>query len=155
MSFPTHRPRRLRRNEALRGLVRETKLSVSSMVYPLFACPGTNVRKEVSSMPGIYQQSVDQIVEECREVAGLGIPAVILFGLPEHKDEIGSEASAADAAVQRSVAAIKKALPDLIVITDVCLCEYTSHGHCGVVEDGEVANDASVGILASAALSHA
>jgi len=155
MTFPVHRPRRLRRTEALRGLVRETRLSTGGLVYPMFACPGTKVRTEVSSMPGVFQQSVDQIVEECREVAGLGIPAVILFGLPEHKDEIGSEASAGDAAVQRSVAAIKKALPNLIVITDVCLCEYTSHGHCGVIKDGGVANDASVEILANAALSHA
>jgi len=107
MSFPTHRPRRLRRNEALRGLVRETKLSVSSMVYPLFACPGTKVRTEVSSMPGIFQQSVDQIVEECREVADLGIPAIILFGLPEHKDELASEAYDANGAVQRSIEAIE------------------------------------------------
>jgi porphobilinogen synthase len=155
MTFPTHRPRRLRRTEALRGFVRETRLSTSGLVYPMFACPGMNVRVEVGSMPGIYQQSVDQIVEECREVAGLGIPAVILFGLPEHKDEKGSEATATDAAVQRSIEAIKKALPQLIVITDVCLCEYTSHGHCGVVKDGEVLNDPTLEILAAAALSHA
>jgi len=155
MSFPIHRPRRLRRNEAIRGLARETRLTTSGLVYPLFACPGKNVRKEVSSMPGIYQQSVDHILEECREVAGLGIPAVILFGLPAHKDEIGSEASEADAAVQRSVTAIKKALPGLIVITDVCLCEYTSHGHCGIVKGGEVLNDPSLERLAAAALSHA
>jgi porphobilinogen synthase len=155
MTFPIHRPRRLRRTEALRGLVRETRLSKSGLVYPMFACPGTKMRTEVSSMPGIYQQSVDHIVEECREAAGLGIPAVILFGLPEHKDETGSEASAADAAVQRAVAAIKKATPEMIVITDVCLCEYTSHGHCGVIEDGEVANDPSLVRLADAALSQA
>jgi porphobilinogen synthase len=155
MTFPIHRPRRLRRTEALRGMVRETRLSTAGLVYPMFACPGTKVRTEVSSMPGICQQSVDHIVEECREVAGLGIPAVILFGLPERKDETGSEASGADAAVQRAVAAIKKAMPELIVITDVCLCEYTSHGHCGVIEDGEVANDPSLVRLADAALSHA
>ena len=155
MTFPTHRPRRLRRTEALRGLVRETQLSTHGLVYPMFACPGANVRTEVSSMPGIYQQSPDQIVEECREVAGLGIPAVILFGLPEHKDETGSEAFAAHGAVQRSIEAIRKAKLDLIVITDVCLCEYTSHGHCGVIQNGEVANDATLKILADAALSHA
>src|SRR5580700_5174666 len=132
MTFPVHRPRRLRRTEALRGLVRETRLSIGGLVYPMFACPGTKVRTEVSSMPGVYQQSVDQIVEECREVADLGIPGVILFGLPEHKDETGSEASAASGAVQRSVEAIKKAKLNLLVITDVCLCEYTSHGHCGL-----------------------
>ena len=155
MTFPIHRPRRLRRNEALRGFVRETRLSASGMVYPMFACPGTNVRKEVSSMPGIYQQSVDQIVEECREVAGVGIPAVILFGLPEHKDELGTEAADARGAVQRSIEAIRKAKLNLLVIADVCLCEYTSHGHCGVVKDGEVLNDPTLVLLADAALSHA
>jgi porphobilinogen synthase len=155
VTFPVHRPRRLRRNEALRGFVRETRLSASGMVYPMFACPGTNVRKEVSSMPGIYQQSVDQIVEECREVAGLGIPAVILFGLPEHKDELGTEAADADGAVQRSIEAIRKAKLNLLVIADVCLCEYTSHGHCGVVKDGDVLNDPTLVLLADAALSNA
>jgi porphobilinogen synthase len=155
MTFPVHRPRRLRRNEALRGFVRETRLSTSGLVYPMFACPGTKVRTEVSSMPGIFQQSVDQIVEECREVAGLGIPAVILFGLPEKKDEVGSEASDANGAVQRAIEAIRKAKLELLVITDVCLCEYTSHGHCGVIEKGDVANDPSVERLADAALSHA
>jgi porphobilinogen synthase len=125
------------------------------MVYPMFACPGTNVRKEVSSMPGIYQQSVDQIVEECREVAGLGIPAVILFGLPEHKDELGTEAADAQGAVQRSIEAIRKAKLNLLVLADVCLCEYTSHGHCGVMKDGEVLNDPTLVLLADAALSHA
>jgi len=155
VTFPIHRPRRLRRNEALRGFVRETRLSANGMVYPMFACPGTNVRKEVSSMPGIYQQSVDQIVEECREVAGLGIPAVILFGLPEHKDELGTEAADAHGAVQRSIEAIRKAKLSLLVIADVCLCEYTSHGHCGVMKDGEVLNDPTLVLLADAALSHA
>jgi porphobilinogen synthase len=155
VTFPIHRPRRLRRNEALRGFVRETRLSASGMVYPMFACPGTNVRKEVSSMPGIYQQSVDQIVEECREVAGLGIPAVILFGLPEHKDELGTEAADAQGAVQRSIEAIRKAKLNLLVLADVCLCEYTSHGHCGVMKGGEVLNDPTLVLLADAALSHA
>ncbi len=157
MTFPVHRPRRLRRTEALRGFVRETRLSTKGLVYPMFACPGTKVRTEVSSMPGIFQQSVDQIVEECREVAGLGIPAVVLFGLPEKKDEVGSEASDANGAVQRAVEAIKKAKLDLLVITDVCLCEYTSHGHCGVVdaEKGEILNDPSIQRLADAAVSHA
>lgn len=155
MSFPTHRTRRLRRTEALRGLTRETQLSTRGLVYPMFACPGKNVRTEVASMPGVYQQSPDQIVEECREVADLGIPAVILFGLPEHKDATGSEASAAHGAVQLSIEAIRKAKLGLIVITDVCLCEYTDHGHCGVIENGEVANDPTLAILANAALSHA
>jgi porphobilinogen synthase len=155
VSFPIHRPRRLRRSEALRGFVRETRLSTAGLVYPMFACPGRNVRTEVSSMPGIFQQSPDQIVEECREVADLGIPAVLLFGLPAHKDETGSEAAAADAAVQLSIEAIRKAKLNLLVLTDVCLCEYTSHGHCGVVKDGEVLNDPSVALLADVALSHA
>lgn len=155
MSFPIHRLRRIRRTEALRGLVRETQLSTHGLVYPMFACPGKNVRVEVSSMPGIYQQSPDKIAEECREVAGLGIPAVILFGLPEHKDAAGLESSSAQGAVQLSVDAIRKAKLDLIVITDVCLCEYTDHGHCGLIENGEVANDPTLEILANAALSHA
>jgi porphobilinogen synthase len=155
MTFPVQRPRRLRRTEALRGFVRETRLTTSGLVYPMFACPGTKIRTEVTSMPGVYQQSVDQIVEECREVADLGIPAVILFGLPEHKDELGSEAHDANGAVQRSVEAIRKAKIDLLIITDVCLCEYTSHGHCGVIKGDEVLNDPSVALLADAALSHA
>lgn len=155
MTFPTQRPRRLRRSEALRGFVRENHLSTTGLVYPMFACPGKGVRTEVSSMPGVYQQSPDQIVEECREVADLGIPAVILFGLPDRKDETGSEAADPNAAVQRSIDAIRKAKLNLLVITDVCLCEYTSHGHCGVVKDGEVLNDPSIELLANAALSHA
>ena len=155
MSFPTHRPRRLRRTEALRDFVRETRLSTQGLIYPMFVCPGSKVRKEVSSMPGIYQQSVDQIVEECREVADLGIPGVILFGLPEKKDERGLEAASPHGAVQGAIAAIKRAKLNLLVITDVCLCEYTSHGHCGVVKDGEIQNDPTLEFLAEAALSHA
>jgi porphobilinogen synthase len=155
MTFPVHRPRRLRRTEALRGFVRETRLTTSGLVYPMFACPGQNVRTEVNSMPGIYQQSVDRIVEECREVADLGIPAVILFGLPEHKDELASEAYDANGAVQRAIEAIRKAKLELLVMTDVCLCEYTSHGHCGVIKGDEVLNDPSLVLLADAALSHA
>jgi porphobilinogen synthase len=144
----------LRRTEALRGLVRETRVSAAGLIYPMFACPGNKVRVEVSSMPGVYQQSPDQIVEECREVADLGVPAVILFGLPEKKDETGSEAASPTGAVQRSIEAIRKAKLNLVVITDVCLCEYTSHGHCGVIKDGEVLNDPSIALLADAALSH-
>lgn len=155
MTFPTRRPRRLRRSEAIRSFVRETRLSTAGFLYPMFACPGTKVRLEVSSMPGICQQSVDNIVEECREVEGLGIPGVILFGLPERKDETGSEASSATGAVQRAVEAIRKANLRLLVVTDVCLCEYTSHGHCGVLDGEEVVNDATLEILADAALSHA
>jgi porphobilinogen synthase len=145
----------LRRSEALRGFVRETNLTTSGLVYPMFACPGTKVRTEVSSMPGVFQQSPDQIAEECREIADLGVPGVILFGLPEHKDAMGSEAASAQGAVQRSIEAIRKAKLDLLVITDVCLCEYTSHGHCGVIKDGDVLNDPTLDLLAEAALSHA
>jgi porphobilinogen synthase len=155
MSFPTHRGRRLRRNEALRGLVRETRLSAAGLIYPMFVCPGQKVRQEVSSMPGVFQQSADQIVEECREVESLGIPGVILFGLPEKKDARGMSSVAADGVVQRAIEAIRKAKLKLLVITDVCLCEYTDHGHCGVIENGEVANDATLEILAKQAVSHA
>jgi len=155
MSFPTHRPRRLRRTEALRGLVRETRLSAAGLIYPMFVCPGTNVRKEVSSMPGVYQQSADKIVEECREVEGLGLPGVILFGLPESKDARGSSSTSAHGVVQKAIEAIRKSKLSLLVITDVCLCEYTDHGHCGVIENGDVANDATLPILATQAVSHA
>ena len=155
MAFPTQRPRRLRRSETLRSVVRETQLSTHGLLYPMFACPGKKLRTEVSSMPGIYQQSPDQIVEECREVANLGIPGVILFGLPEHKDDTGSEAASPQGAVQRSIEAIRKAKLDLLIVTDVCLCEYTSHGHCGLIKNGEVLNDPSLALLAEAALSHA
>ncbi|MFI5094886.1 MAG: porphobilinogen synthase [Candidatus Acidiferrum sp.] len=155
MSFPTHRPRRLRRSEALRGLVRETRLTTAGLIYPMFVCPGTKVRKEVGSMPGVHQQSVDQIVEECREVEALGIPGVILFGLPESKDPRGTVSTSAQGVVQRAIEEIRKAKLNLLVITDVCLCEYTDHGHCGVIENGAVANDATLPILAAQALSHA
>jgi porphobilinogen synthase len=155
MSFPTHRGRRLRRNEALRGLVRETRLSAAGLIYPMFVCPGQKIRQGVSSMPGVFQQSEDQIVEECREVESLGIPGVILFGLPEKKDARGMSSIAADGVVQRAIEAIRKANLKLLVITDVCLCEYTDHGHCGVIEEGEVANDATLDILAKQAVSHA
>lgn len=155
MSFPVHRPRRLRKTELLRGLVRETRLSAANFVYPMFVCPGTSARQEVSSMPGVFQQSADRIVEDCREVEGLGIPSVILFGLPETKDPRGESSLQQSGVVQRAIDAIRKAKLNLVVITDVCLCEYTDHGHCGVVENGEVANDATLTILAEQALSHA
>jgi porphobilinogen synthase len=155
MSLPAHRPRRLRRSELLRSLVRETRLSTQGLIYPMFVCPGKTVRNEVGSMPGVAQQSVDRIVEECREVEQLGVPAVILFGLPEKKDETGSEAVSPDGVVQRAIEAIRKAQLKLLVLTDVCLCEYTSHGHCGVIHEGDVQNDATVEILAAEALSHA
>lgn len=155
MTFPIERPRRLRANEAIRGLVRETRLSASGLIYPMIVCPGSGVRNEVSSMPGVFQQSADKLVEECREAEALGIPAVILFGIPEKKDEKGSEAYAATGVVQRAIEAIRKAKLKLLVITDVCLCEYTSHGHCGLVENGEVQNDATLELLVAEALSHA
>jgi porphobilinogen synthase len=155
VSFPLHRPRRLRRSEKIRELVRENRLSAGGFIYPMFVCPGTRVRNKVSSMPGVYQQSADQIVEECREVEGLGIPGVILFGLPESKDAQGKSSLATDGVVQRAVEGIKKAKLDLVVVTDVCLCEYTDHGHCGVIDRGEVMNDATVEILSEQALSHA
>ena len=155
MTFPIHRPRRLRRTELMRTLVRETRLTTAGLVYPMFVCPGSKVRQEVSSMPGVFQQSADQIVEECREVAGLGLSAVILFGLPESKDAKGSSSLLANGVVQGAVEGIKKANLNLLVITDVCLCEYTDHGHCGVIENGEVANDTTLEILAQQALSHA
>lgn len=155
MSFPAQRPRRLRRTEALRNLVRETRLNTAGLIYPMFVCPGTKVRKEVASMPGIFQQSVDLLVKECVEVESLGIPGVILFGLPESKDARGSSSTSSQGVVQQAIEAIRKAKLNLLVITDVCLCEYTDHGHCGVIEHGEVANDATVTVLAEQALSHA
>ena len=155
MSFPVQRPRRLRGSEAIRCLVRETRLSTAGFIYPMFVCPGTNVRKEVGSMPGVHQQSVDEIVKECREVESLDIPAVILFGLPESKDPRGASSLAKTGVVQRAIEAIKATKLNLLVITDVCLCEYTDHGHCGVLEHGEVMNDATLEILAQQALSHA
>jgi porphobilinogen synthase len=155
MSFPVHRPRRLRKTELLRGLVRETRLTVANFIYPMFVCPGASVRQEVSSMPGVFQQSADKIVEDCREVESLGIRGVILFGLPETKDPRGASSLQKDGVVQRAIEAIRKAKLNLIVITDVCLCEYTDHGHCGVIENGEVANDATLEILAEQSLSHA
>jgi len=155
MYFPDYRPRRLRRTENLRRMIRETALSVDDLIYPLFAVPGTGVREPISSMPGQYHLSVDKLVEETAAAKDLGIPAVLLFGLPETKDELGSFAYYPDGIVQRAVAAIKKSVPDIIVITDVCLCDYTSHGHCGLVKDGEVDNDATLELLARVALSHA
>src|SRR5712671_904140 len=136
MPFPATRLRRLRQNDRLRSLVRETRLTPDALVYPLFVCPGSGVRKEVSSMPGVFNLSVDQAVKEAREAKSLGISAIILFGLPEHKDEVASGAWANDGITQRVIRAIKSEVKDLLVIADVCLCEYTSHGHCGVVVNG-------------------
>lgn len=160
VGFPTVRLRRLRMTEQFRKMVAETQLSVNDLIYPLFVCPGQNVKREVRSMPGVYQQSIDNLIRDCEEIYKLGIPAVILFGIPEHKDEYGSEAYDENGIIQRAVRALKKEIPELVIITDVCLCEYTSHGHCGIVKEVapgkyEIANDETVELLAKEALSHA
>ena len=155
MNFPIYRPRRLRRNEKLRELMRETSLDPRSFIYPLFIGPGRDKALPVASMPGVYQLSVDRAVRECSEVAALGIPAVILFGLPEHKDAFGSEAYADTGVVQQAIRAIKERHRELLIVTDVCLCEYTDHGHCGVIQNGDVDNDSTLELLAKEALSHA
>jgi porphobilinogen synthase len=160
MSFPESRPRRTRRSEGLRRMVRETALTPANFMYPLFIVPGTGVKKEIASLPGQYHLSVDQVAREAEEVAKLGIPSVILFGLPEKKDDVGSEAWHPEGTVQRATRAIKKAVPDLVVAADTCFCEYTSHGHCGVILDksskkADVDNDATLENLGRAALSYA
>ncbi|HVA00188.1 MAG TPA: porphobilinogen synthase [Terriglobia bacterium] len=152
MPFPTHRPRRLRRTEGLRGLIEETRLSMRSLIYPMFVCPGSGVKDEIGSMPGNYRWSVDLLAEECKGVYDLGIPAVILFGIPESKDDVGSGAYDPDGIVQRAVRKIKKAVPELLLICDVCLDEYTSHGHCGLIKNGEVDNDSTLELLGKTAL---
>jgi porphobilinogen synthase len=155
MSFPEERPRRLRRTERLRAAVRETRLGPENLVYPLFVVPGEGVRREISSLPGCFHLSVDEVAREAREVESLGIMGVILFGLPVSKDLVGSEGYADDGVVQQAVRAIRSECRDLLVITDVCLCEYTSHGHCGVVDGGVVRNDETLPLLARMAVSHA
>jgi len=155
MPFPTQRLRRLRSTEAIRGLVRETRLSPRQFILPLFVCPGEGVRREIGSMPGHSQMSIDETVRECEEVESLGIGGVILFGLPESKDEMASGAYDDNGIVQRAIRAIKREVPRLLVMTDVCNCEYTSHGHCGYVKDGDVDNDTTLQWLAKSALSHA
>jgi porphobilinogen synthase len=155
VSFPAERPRRLRRSERLRALVRETRVTPEHLIYPLFVAPGEGLRREIPSLPGCFHLSVDQAATEAREVESLGIAGVILFGLPSAKDPVGSEGYAEDGVVQKAVRAIRAACRDLLVITDVCLCEYTSHGHCGVVADGEVKNDPTLELLARMAVSHA
>ncbi len=146
--------RRLRKTENLRKMVRENFIRKEDLIYPLFVVPGKKVKKEVPSMPGVFQMSIDNIVKECKEIEELGIPAIILFGIPEEKDEIGSDAMSDDGIVQRCIREIKKEVKDLTVITDVCFCEYTSHGHCGIVRNGDVDNDATIENLAKEALSH-
>jgi len=155
MKFPTYRPRRLRRNEKLRQLIRETSLEPRNFIYPLFVGPGKDNAQPVSSMPGVAQLTVDRAVRECQDVSALGIPAVILFGIPERKNAVASEAYADDGVVQQAIRAIKDKLPELLVITDVCLCEYTDHGHCGVIKNGDVDNDSTLELLAKESLSHA
>ena len=155
MNFPTTRMRRLRKNPAIREMVRETTLTTKDLVLPLFVIYGKGVKKPISSMPGHFQMSVEHIVAEAKEVFDLGIPAVILFGIPETKDETGSSAFDPKGPVQEAIRAIKKAVPRLLVITDVCMCEYTSHGHCGIIKDGDVDNDSTLELLAEEAVSHA
>jgi porphobilinogen synthase len=155
MPFPVYRPRRLRESPLLRSMVRETALRIDDFVYPLFAVHGRGVREPISSMPGQYRLSIDELLKECKDAASMGIPAVLLFGLPRDKDPRGTEAYAEDGIIQQAVRAVKDTIPDLLVITDVCLCEYTSHGHCGVVEDGRIKNDPTLELIARTAVSHA
>ncbi|MCX5849713.1 MAG: porphobilinogen synthase [Deltaproteobacteria bacterium] len=155
MQFPEYRARRLRKNENFRRLIRETKLSVDDLVYPLFAVTGKSVKKPITSMPGQFQLSVDYIAKEAQKAHELGIPAVLLFGIPAKKDEMATGAFAKDGIVQQAVKRIKNEVPDILVITDVCLCEYTSHGHCGMLEKDSVQNDETLEVLAETALSHA
>ncbi len=155
MLFPEYRPRRLRQNEAFRRMIRETVLNTNDFILPLFAIEGKDLKNPIASMPGQYQMSVDHIVKTCQEVHKLGIPAVMLFGVPDKKDPLATSAYSKDGIVQRAVKAVKNKIPDLAVITDVCLCQYTDHGHCGVVEKNMVDNDASLDLLARTALSHA
>jgi len=152
--FPQMRLRRLRRNEALRALIRETKVEIGDLIYPLFIVEGNKIKQEISSMPGQYRLSSDLLPKEAEDIARLGIPAIILFGIPQKKDGVGSSAYHPKGVIQQAIRAIKKATPDLLVVTDVCLCEYTSHGHCGVVVDGYVDNDKTLELLAKTALSH-
>ena len=155
MYFPEYRPRRMRKNENFRRMIRETKLSVDDFMYPLFAVPGKGVKKPIPSMPGCFQMSVDQLVREAKTAREAGIPALLLFGIPARKDEVASGAFARDGIMQQAVREIKNKVPDILVVTDVCLCEYTSHGHCGMIEKGEVDNDSTLEVLAETAVSHA
>lgn len=155
MMFPEYRARRLRRTEAIRSLVRETVLTVDDFIYPLFICEGKGIKEEITSMPGIYRFSLDRVIDEVREATELGLKAFILFGIPAHKDEVGASAYAKEGIIQRAVKTLKDKFPQVVVITDVCLCEYTSHGHCGIIKGGDVDNDATLEQLARIALSHA
>jgi len=153
MHYPVYRPRRLREKEALRSMIRETHLSVKDLIYPLFVVHGKGRRREISSMPGNFQLSIDELVKEARDVERLGIPAILLFGIPAAKDAVGSEAYDAHGIIQEAVRAVKGEISELLVITDVCLCEYTSHGHCGIIEGGRLKNDPTLELLAKTALS--
>ncbi|MFZ1289951.1 MAG: porphobilinogen synthase [Melioribacteraceae bacterium] len=154
-NYPEKRLRRLRYNPIVRDLVRETILTKNDLIYPLFVAPGENFRKEISSMPNVYQLSIDNIVKECKELVSLGIKAIILFGIPEHKDEVGSDAYSENGIIQKAIRAIKSKVKNLLIITDVCLCEYTSHGHCGILKGEEILNDETVSLLVKEAVSHA
>ena len=154
MPYPLYRPRRLRESPLVRKMVRETTLRTSDLIYPLFTLHGRGTREPIASMPGQFRLSIDELLKECKDAASMGIPGVLLFGIPQEKDARGSEAYADDGIIQQAVHAIKETIPDLLVITDVCLCEYTSHGHCGVVEDGRVKNDPTLELIARTALSH-
>jgi porphobilinogen synthase len=154
MNFPVYRPRRLRKNEIFRRMIRETHLSPDDLILPLFVRPGKGIKQPIASMPGHFQFSVDVLIEEVEEAKSLGIPGIILFGIPEKKDERGSEGYADDGIVQKAIRALKDQIEGILIITDVCLCEYTSHGHCGVVKDGQVLNDETLELLARQALSH-
>ncbi|PJA98371.1 MAG: porphobilinogen synthase [Ignavibacteriales bacterium CG_4_9_14_3_um_filter_30_11] len=153
--YPTKRLRRLRHNPLIRDMVRETIITKNDLIYPLFVVPGNGIKNPVKSMPGVYQLSIDNLIKECEEVVSLGIPAIILFGIPEHKDEKGSEAYDENGIIQKAVREIKAKIKNLVVITDVCLCEYTSHGHCGLLNGEEILNDETVSLLAKEAISHA
>ena len=155
MLFPDYRPRRLRHSEALRRMIRETSLSVNDLILPLFAIGGKDTRNPISSMPGHFQLSVDNLLKTAKEAYSLGIPAIVLFGVPDRKDSLGTQAYAQDGIVQKATRAVKDKFPELVVITDVCLCQYTDHGHCGVVEGDTIDNDASLDLIARTALSHA
>ena len=154
MPYPLYRPRRLRELPLLRKMVRETTLRTADLIYPLFTLHGRGVREPIASMPGQWRLSIDELLKECKDAASMGIPGVLLFGIPQEKDARGSEAYAEDGIIQQAVRAVKETIPDLLVITDVCLCEYTSHGHCGVVEDGRIKNDPSLELIARTAVSH-
>lgn len=155
MPFPINRPRRLRRNDTLRRMIRETRLSPDNLIHPLFVCPGRGVVNPVPSMPGVAQLSVDRVAAEAREIHAAGVPAIILFGIPERKDALGSEAWNDNGEVQRAIREVKEKVPGLVVITDVCMCEYTDHGHCGAIKGTDVDNDATLELLSREALSHA